>query len=242
VLGDDLIELLGERIPADHARQALADDYLVGQYARVAAAGEGERVLDLGCGAGDSVEQFRSLNPGVSWVGVDVERSPEVAARTRADAEFRTFDGRSIPAGDGAADWVYCKQVLEHVAEPAPLIADVARVLRPGGWFAGSTSQLEPYHSLSTGNITPYGLMGLLEAAGMELVEVRPGIDAVTLIAHRAMGMPGFTRRYWARESPLNRAIGLAARGGRLDTRQANAIKLIFCAQYAFLARRPGPR
>lgn len=238
MLGDDLIEQLGERIPADHARQSLADDYLVGHYARVAAAGAGDAVIDLGCGTGDSVEQFTSLNPGVRWVGVDVERSPEVAERTRTDAEFRTFDGRSIPADDAGTDLVYCKQVLEHVAEPAPLIRDVARVLRPGGWFAGSTSQLEPYHSLSTGNITPYGLMRLLEAAGMELVEVRPGIDALTLIVHRGLGFPRFTRRYWARESPLNRAIDLAGRAARWDVRRRNAVKLIFSAQYAFLARR----
>ena len=242
MLGDDLIELLGDRIPADHARQVLADDYLVGHYARLAAAGEGDRVLDLGCGAGDSVEQFRSLNPGVRWVGVDVERSPEVDARTRGDAEFRTFDGRSIPEDDGAVDLVYCKQVLEHVAEPAPLIAEVARVLRPGGWLTGSTSQLEPFHSLSTGNITPYGLMRLLEQARMELVEVRPGIDAMTLIAHRGMGMPAFTRRYWARESPLNRAIELAGRAARHDPRRRNAMKLLFSAQYAFLARLSEPR
>ena len=130
MLGDDLIEALGERIPADHARQVLADDYVVGRYAELAARGEGDRVLDLGCGAGDSVEQFRSLHPGVRWVGVDVEESPEVARRTRTDAEFRTFDGHSIPEEDGAVDWLYCKQVLEHVPEPAPLIADVARVLR----------------------------------------------------------------------------------------------------------------
>jgi SAM-dependent methyltransferase len=238
VLGDDLIELLGDRIPADHARQVLSDDYLVGHYARLAADGGGDRVIDLGCGVGDSVEQFRTLNPRVRWLGVDVEESPEVASRTRIDAEFRTFDGRSIPEDDGAADYVYCKQVLEHVAEPAPLIADVARVLRPGGWFAGSTSQLEPYHSLSVGNITPYGLMRLLESAGMELVEVRPSIDALTLIAHRGMGMPRFSRRWWARESPLNRAIELSGRAARLGVRQRNAIKLIFCAQYAFLARR----
>ena len=238
MLGDDLIELLGERIPADHHRQTLADDLLTGHYARLAAAGEGDRVLDLGCGAGDSVEQFRSLNADVRWLGVDLERSPEVATRTRTDAEFRAFDGRSIPADDASVDVVYCKQVLEHVAEPRPLIADVARVLRPGGWFMGSTSQLEPYHSLSVGNITPYGLRGLVEDAGMELSEVRPGLDGVTLIAHRALGMPAITRRYWARESPPNRVIGLAARAGRISTQQANAIKLLLCGQYAFAARR----
>ena len=238
MLGDDLIELLGHAIPADHARQTLADDLLLTHYAQLARDGDGDRVLDLGCGAGDSVEQFRSLNPNVRWVGVDVERSPEVATRTRTDAEFRSFDGRSIPADDASVDAVYCKQVLEHVADPRPLVEDVARVLRPGGLFMGSTSQLEPYHSLSVGNITPYGLKRLAEGAGMELVELRPGLDGVTLIAHRALGMPAITRRYWSRESPPNRVIGLAARARRLDTRQANAIKLLLCGQYAFVARR----
>jgi SAM-dependent methyltransferase len=238
MLGDDLIELLGDAIPADHHRQTLADDLLLSRYAPLAEAGSGDSVLDLGCGAGDSVEQFRSLNPGVSWLGVDLERSPEVATRTRTDAEFRTFDGRSIPADDASIDVVYCKQVLEHVAEPRPLIADVARVLRPGGLFMGSTSQLEPYHSLSVGNITPYGLARLAAGAGMELTEVRPGLDGITLIAHRALGMPAITRRYWARESPPNRVISLAARTGRIGTRQANAIKLLLCGQYAFVVRR----
>ena len=48
MLGDDLGELLGAGIPADHSRQTIADS-----YARPA-----ERVLDLGCGAGDSVDLF----------------------------------------------------------------------------------------------------------------------------------------------------------------------------------------
>ena len=67
------------RIPADHSRQTIADS-----YARPA-----ERVLDLGCGAGDSVDLFRSLNPAVEWVGADIEQSAEVAERTRTDARVR---------------------------------------------------------------------------------------------------------------------------------------------------------
>jgi SAM-dependent methyltransferase len=237
MLGDDLIELLGHAIPADHHRQTLADDLLLTHYAELARAGGGDRVLDLGCGAGDSVEQFRSLNPRVRWVGVDLERSPEVALRIRTDAEFRTFDGRSIPEEEDGVDVVYCKQVLEHVEDPGPLLADVSRVLRPGGLLMGSTSQLEPYHSLSVGNITPYGLDRLLAAAGLALTELRPGIDGLTLTLHRALGMPALTRRYWARESPPNRLVGLAVRARRLDTRQANAIKLLLCGQFAFVAR-----
>ena len=214
----------------------LADDLLLAHYGPHV----GDRVLDLGCGAGDSVEQFRSINPSVSWLGVDLEESPEVATRTRTDAEFRTFDGRTIPADDASVDLVYCKQVLEHVEGRAGLIHEVGRVLRPGGLFLGSTSQLEPYHSLSVGNITPYGLVEMMRAAAIDPVELRPGMDGITLTAHRALGMPAFTRRYWSRESPLNRAIGLVARTRRIDTRQANAIKLLLCGQFAFAGRRRG--
>lgn len=236
MLGDDVLELLGSRIPADHSRQVLADHYVEHHFPRL---GGGARVLDLGCGEGGSVEQFRSVDPEVRWIGVDLEDSPEVARRTRTDAEFRTFDGRSIPVEDGSLDLVYCKQVLEHVRRPEPLIGDVARALAPGGWFAGSTSQLEPYHSLSVGNLTPYGLMLLVEGSGLELVEVRPGIDGLSLIVNRGLGRPRFARRWWGRESPLNRAIGLFGRAARLDTRQVNAIKLLLCGQFAFLARKP---
>jgi SAM-dependent methyltransferase len=232
VLGDDLREQLGEAIPRERVAQALADHYIP----RLATAAV---VMDLGCGAGDSVDQFRNVNPGVRWVGVDVESSPEVALRVRSDAEFRSFDGLHVPAEDASFDAVYCKQVLEHVRAPAPLLAEVARVLRPGGSFAGSTSQLEPFHSLSTWNYTPYGLMLLLQEAGLELVEVRPGIDSLALIVNRGLGMRQFTRRWWAHESPLNRVVDAFGRLRRLEPLQVNAIKLLVCGQFAFLARRP---
>jgi hypothetical protein len=90
------------------------------------------------------------------------------------------------------------------------------------------------------GNLTPYGLMLLVEGAGLELTEVRPGIDGLTLLVNRGLGMPRLTRRWWGRESPLNRAIGLFGRVARLDTRQVNAIKLLLCGQFVFLARKPG--
>jgi SAM-dependent methyltransferase len=229
VLGDDLGELLGHRIPADHSRQTLADS-----YARPAT-----RVLDLGCGAGDSVDLFRSLSPNVGWVGVDIADSPEVRERRRTDAEFVTFDGERLPFDDSSFELVYCKQVLEHVRRPAALIREVARVLAPGGRFAGSTSQLEAFHSRSTFNHTPYGLALLVEEAGLELVELRPGIDGLTLVAWRALGMPGFFARWWARESPLNRVIELAGRAARLDARTRNQVKLTLCGQFCFLAARP---
>jgi SAM-dependent methyltransferase len=238
VLGDDLGELLGPRIPRDHSRQIVADDY-AGRYLNRDEAPAAPRVMDLGCGRGDSVELFRSLDPQVRWVGVDLEHSPEVDERVRDDAQFVTFDGIHLPFEDGSFDLVYCKQVLEHVRHPDALIGEVARVLAPGGWFAGSTSQLEAFHSRSIFNHTPYGLTRMIEDAGLEVVELRPVIDGLTLVTWRALGLPSFFYRWWgARESPLNRVIEVAGRAGRLDARTRNQIKLTLCGQFAWLARR----
>jgi SAM-dependent methyltransferase len=236
VLGDDLGQLLGRRIPGDHSRQTVADDYAA-RYMSANARPAAPLVMDLGCGKGDSVDLFRGLEPAVHWVGVDLERSPEVDERVRSDAEFVTFDGVTLPFEDRSVDFVYCKQVLEHVRHPDRLIGEVARVLAPSGSFAGSTSQLEAFHSRSTFNYTPHGLTLVLEDAGLEVQELRPAIDGLTLVAWRALGLPPFFHRWWARESPLNRVIELAGRAARLDARTRNQIKLTLCGQFAFWAR-----
>lgn len=237
MIGDDLLRELGDAVPGDHSAQTLAGAYIAPLLSRTRE--HPPRVLDLGCGAGDSVDAFRAVDPRVEWTGLDLPDSPEVATRTRTDAVFASFDGVEIPAADASFDVVFSNQVLEHVRRPRELLAEVARVLAPGGAFAGSTSQLEPFHSFSLWNYTPYGFGALVEEAGLELVEVRPGIDALTLVARRAAGRPAFMSRWWARESPLNRLIALARRPLRLDDRRLNAFKLVLCGQFAFLARRP---
>ena len=115
MLGDDLGELLGHRIPGDHSRPVLADHYAARLRPR---AGDRPRLRGRRLG-----RLFRSVHPEVSWVGADIDESPEVAARTRTDAEFVTFDGRPLPFEDASFELVYCKQVLEHVEHPRELMA-----------------------------------------------------------------------------------------------------------------------
>lgn len=196
-------------------------------------------VVDLGCGRGDSVDLFRAADPGVRWVGVDLPDSAEVAQRTRTDAEFRVFDGLHLPLADGEVDLVFCKQVLEHVERPHELVADVARVLRPGGRFAGSTSHLEPFHSRSVGSWTPYGLQRLFAHSALEPELFVPGIDALTLLAW-TMARGRRLNRFWSRRSPLNTLIDGAGRLLGWDAEDRNTVKLQFSGQFAFVARRPG--
>ncbi len=232
MLGDDLGELLGARIPRDHSRQVVADDY-AGRYLSRDDRPAAPRVMDLGCGQGDSVDLFRGLDPAVRWVGVDLERSPEVDERVRDDAEFVTFDGVDLPFEDGSFDFVYCKQVLEHVRHPDALIREVARVLAPGGWFAGSTSQLEAFHSRSTFNHTPYGLTLMVEEAGMDVVELRPVIDGLTLVTWRTIGLPKLllplvgTARVAAEPRDRGRRAGEAARRPHAQPDQAHAVRAV---------------
>jgi SAM-dependent methyltransferase len=229
--GGDLLDLLGDAVPRDHSRQQLADAFVERLLDPAGAAD----VLDLGCGEGGSVELFRARQPRVRWVGLELPDSPYAP---RADADVRTYDGGAMPFEDSSFDVVFSKQVLEHVHDPRRVLAEVRRVLRPGGRFAGSTSQMEPFHARSTFAYTPYGLALLLREAGLELLELRPGIDVGTLVARRAARGARVFARWWDRDSPGNRALGLAGRFAGADAAQVNAAKLAFCGQFAFLAAR----
>lgn len=147
-------------------------------------------ILDLGCGAGNSIDLFRHQAPGATWHGVDIADSPEVRARTRRDGNFATFDGIHIPYEDAFFDLIYCNQVLEHVRRPEPLLGEVVRTLKPNGFFAGAVSYLEPYHSFSIFNFTPFGLWTVLQDAGLSVAELRAGSDALSLMLRQMIGKP----------------------------------------------------
>jgi len=93
----------------------------------------GERVLDLGCGAGRFVAALREAGAdpvGVEVAGAALERARAVAPG--ADLRLLADDG-SIPLEHGSVDLVWCSEVLEHVADGSHLLQEARRVLRPGG-------------------------------------------------------------------------------------------------------------
>ena len=90
------------------------------------------RVLDVGCGRGDTVAWL--LEQGFNASGLDVR--PEYIANGRnyigAD-RLALLDGPSYPYPDGHFDIVMSDQVFEHVSDLQSLVAEVARTTKPGG-------------------------------------------------------------------------------------------------------------
>lgn len=199
------------------------------------------RFLDLGCGAGNSCDAFRKWGTSIEWIGMDIAMSPEVNSRTRSDATFISYDGVNIPLRDASMDIVYSHQVFEHVRRPGELLPQAFRVLKPGGWLVGSTSHLEPYHSRSHWNFTPYGFAGLLTEAGFSDVRVRPGIDGLTLILRRLLSYAKIQLGQWffEHESPLNALIEGSGRISGMEIRRRAVLKLLFCGHFIFSARKP---
>lgn len=79
------------------------------------------RVLDVGCGDAP----YRRWMPNADYVGADVEPGPHV--------DFQLVPGKPWPVADDAFDAALCTQVLEHVADLEETVAELKRVVRPGG-------------------------------------------------------------------------------------------------------------
>jgi ubiquinone/menaquinone biosynthesis C-methylase UbiE len=97
----------------------------------------GERFLDLACGVGFDVCEMARLWPDASFVGADRSEGFLQIARERAakltNVEFFACEAHRLPFADGAFDGARIDRSLQHIADPAHVIAELGRVVRPGG-------------------------------------------------------------------------------------------------------------
>lgn len=118
------------------------------------------RLLDIGCGS----QPYRSLLTGVDYVGLDVDTP---AARAYGVADLY-YDGGVFPVGSETCDGVLCSQVFEHVFTPEKFLAEVHRVLKPGGVLVLTVpfvwDEHEQPHDFA--RYSSFGLRALLERTG----------------------------------------------------------------------------
>jgi SAM-dependent methyltransferase len=88
-----------------------------------------------------------------------------------------------LPFDDASFDCVVCTEVLEHCPDPWAAGAEIARVLRPGGWAFVSTPFLRPLHEAPHDyhRFTPWGLTELAKRCGLTVERIAPRGDYVAV-------------------------------------------------------------
>ncbi len=96
------------------------------------------KVLDVGCGTGEMTARLAEKYAQATFIGVDLERSHLDRARVRcasigARVTFEYGDALALPFPDNTFELVVCRHLLQAVPDAAKVLAEIKRVLRPGG-------------------------------------------------------------------------------------------------------------
>ena len=105
-------------------------------------------LLDVGCDDGELTMQLARAVGTTSVHGVEVVEGRASLARSRGVAVSATDLNQGLPYHDGAFDVVCGNQVIEHLADTDRFVAEIFRVLRPGGYAILSTENLASWHNV----------------------------------------------------------------------------------------------
>ena len=154
-------------------------------------------VLDLGCAGGFMAEALHRR--GARVTGIDPAAQAIAAARAHAaqagcDIRYEVGKGEALPHADASFDAVVCVDVLEHVQDLSRVLAETARVLRPGGLFLFDTINRNWLARLATITVAE-DILRLLPkgthdpAMFIKPRELRAGLERAGLVPGRFTGL-----------------------------------------------------
>jgi len=139
---DEYYEMLGQNIKTSGENPEFFSEYKIVDAAAVAQRrnfASNLKILDFGSGIGNSVPYFRKHFPSSDLTCVDVsERSLEIASqRFPEKADYRLFDGKTLPFADNTFDLVFTACVFHHIPADlhVDLLQEIRRVTKPRGVF-----------------------------------------------------------------------------------------------------------
>jgi SAM-dependent methyltransferase len=156
----------------------------------------GDDVLEVGPGPGLTTDALRGLTPKLTAVEINADLATELRTRlagTNVEVICRDATSTDLPSGRFSA--AVCLTMLHHVPTVEgqdAVLAEICRVLRPGGLLAGQDSLASPelralHHDDTYLPIDPAGLADRLHAAGFDTVDVDTNEYAVRFRASKAV-------------------------------------------------------
>jgi len=187
---------------------------------------DGERVLDAGCGTGEHAADLAA--DGAHVVAVDASEEMLARARDRHLADGASMDRAGtlavdrvdleagLPQADDGFDAVCCQLVLSHVADPAPLFEEFARVLGPDGKLVLATHH--PFHDFRVAEREVYPRVEVGST-----MELDPVVESEAPLRYHEQSRytvqwseEGLTGQYYRR--PLSAVVGaMVAAGFAID-------------------------
>jgi len=129
-------------------------------------------ILDVGCGDGSALATAAAQNPGHRFAGIDWSADALRQARAHGLTVLRGSVNPRLPVADGAADVVIMSELIEHLVDPDGAVAEVRRVLRPGGDLLLSTPNLAAWYNRG---LLAVGIQPVFSEVSLTGVFGRPG-------------------------------------------------------------------
>ncbi len=130
-------------------------------------------ILDVGCGDGSALAVAARRNPAHRFIGLDWSADALRQAQGLGLVVMRgSVDPPGLPVADGAADVVIMSELIEHLVDPDSAVAEVRRVLRPGGSLLLSTPNLAAWYNRG---LLALGFQPVFSEVSMRRVYGRPG-------------------------------------------------------------------